>query len=63
MGDRRVESKTSYMGKRYNSITSAGTTYQSQKSRSTLNETPMLGSSKIVSMLKSELVRNNVVTR
>ena len=51
------------MGRRYNSITSAGTTYPSQKSRSTLNETPVLGGNKIVSMLKAELVRQNVVTR
>ena len=51
------------MGRRYHSITSAGTTYPSQKSRSTLNETPVLGGNKIVSMLKAELVRQNVVTR
>ena len=51
------------MGNRYNSITSAGTTYPSVKSRSTFNETPVLGGHKIVSMLKSELVRNNIVTR
>ena len=63
MQDRKIESRSTHMGNRYHSITSAGTTYPSQKSRSTLNETPVLGGHKMVSMLKSELVRNNIVTR
>ena len=58
----KSDSKTAFV-RGIHSIRSAATNYQTPHSREAFSETPVLGGNRMVSNLKAELVRNNIVTR